>query len=395
MNPLSLAFIAPRLPSANSVGGAETLLRHLALLAMESGHHVEFLSTCATDHFSWKNDAEQGFRNINGMNVRLFPVDENRDLEKFLTLQELIMKRRNLSRQEEQDWLDNGVNSSAMTEHLNDPSTDYDLVIGGPYLFGLIHSALSKNRVRSILLPCLHDEPFAYLKCFDELFNTVKGAIFNTEPEKQFASSIMNKIPPNSVIGFPIEDFDANPETFKSTLPFKAPYLIYSGRRETMKGTPLLVDYVRTFRERNKIDIRLVFTGKGNIDMERNDSGWIFDAGFLTEETKRSAMAGALAFCHPSTYESLGIVILESWMAGSPCLVHAGSSVLTDQCRRSNGGLWFRCYPDFEEELLMLINNPTLPGRMAENGRNFVKCNYSKEAVKMRLEDFLSRMIAD
>lgn len=392
MKSLSLAFIAPRLPSDSSVGGAETLLRHLALLAGELGHQVEFLSTCATDHFSWKNEAEPGRHRIKGLDVHLFPVDANRDLEKFLTIQELIMKGRKLSRNEEQAWLDNGVNSKAMLDHLKSPSADYDLIIGGPYLFGLIHSALTSNSDKAILLPCLHDEPFAYLECFDELFSTVKGAIFNTEPEKNFASSIMKSIPPHSVIGFPIEEFTADTKAFAGTLPFKTPYLIYSGRREPMKGTPLLIDYVRTFRKRNDIDIRLVLTGKGKIDMEREDSGWIFDAGFLSEENKRNAMAGAVAFCHPSTYESLGIVILESWMAGTPCLVHSGSAVLSDQCRRSNGGLWFRCYPDFEEELLTLLNHPDFTKKLADNGRNFVRETYSKQAVKMRLQEFLSGM---
>ena len=39
-------------------------------------------------------------------------------------------------------------------------------------------------------------------------------------------------------------------------------------------------------------------------------------------------MAGALAFCHPSVNESFGIVLLESWLARTPALVHAGSDVL-------------------------------------------------------------------
>ena len=391
MSSLRLAFIAPRLPSGASVGGAETLIKHLAILASELGHNVTFLSTCATDHFSWKNDSEPGPRNVDGLDVNLFPVADDRDLEQFLTIQDLIMRGRPVTREDEQTWLDNGVTSPALLEHLTSGTSKYDLVIGGPYLFGLTVSALSCVADRAILLPCLHDEPFAYMKCFDELFAKVRGVIFNTDSERAFAETVLSApLPPHAVVGFSIDEFTADPEAFKTQLPFSSPYVIYSGRREAMKGTPLLLDYMRTFRSRTGKDVSLVLTGKGDIELERGDSQWVHDAGFLSETDKRNAMAGALAFCHPSTYESLGIVILESWMAGTPCLVHSGSKVLADQCRRSNGGLWFRCYPDFEEELSAIMDDDSLGSQLGANGRSFVQKEYSRDAVKGRLKEFLT-----
>lgn len=390
MTPLRLAFISPRLPSGSSVGGAETLLKHLAHLALELGHQVTFLSTCATDHFSWKNDAEPGKRNVDGLDVELFPVNENRDLEAYLRIQEMIMRGRRISRDDEKTWLANGVNSDAMLAHLKSDPEQYDLVIAGPYLFGLTVSALEAIAEKAILLPCLHDEPFARLKAFDELFSVVRGVIFNTEPERILAEKITTEtLPENEVVGFSIEEFSADPSIFPTRLPFKGPYIIYCGRREPMKGTPLLLDYVRTFRERTGEDVSLVLSGKGEVDLEEGDTEWVYDAGFLSEEDKRLAMAGATAFCHPSTYESLGIVILEAWMAGTPSLVHAGGAVLKDQCRRSNGGLWFRCYPDFEEELTAILRNQDLRDSMGTAGRDFVKNEYSRQSVKRRLQSFL------
>lgn len=391
MSSLRLAFIAPRLPSGSSVGGAETLIKHLSVLASELGHKVTFLSTCATDHFSWKNDSEPGRRNIEGLDVQLFPVADDRDLEQFLSIQELIMRGRPITRTDEQIWLDNGVNSPAMIDHLTSGEQHYDLVIAGPYLFGLTASCLSCVADRAVLLPCLHDEPFAYLKCFDELFANVRGVIFNTDAERSFAKTILSSpLTTNAVVGFSVDEFEADPQAFRSKLPIKTPYVIYSGRREAMKGTPLLIDYMRTFRNRTGKNVSLVLTGKGDITLERGDSEWIYDAGFLSETDKRNAMAGAIAFCHPSTYESLGIVILEAWMAGTPSLVHAGSAVLADQCRKSNGGLWFRCYPDFEEELTAIMDNDSLRAQLGANGRRFVKEEYSRDTVKGRLKDFLA-----
>ena len=44
----------------------------------------------------------------------------------------------------------------------------------------------------------------------------------------------------------------------------------------------------------------------------------------------------------PSFYESLSMVTLEAWALGKPVLANALCDVLKGQCRRSNGGLYYR-----------------------------------------------------
>ena len=101
-------------------------------------------------------------------------------------------------------------------------------------------------------------------------------------------------------------------------------------------------------------------------------------------------MAGALAFCHPSVNESLGIVLLESWLARTPVLVHGCSAVLRDQCVRSGGGLWFENYPEFEEALLRVMDDETLRSALAESGRRYVIAEYSPDQARRRLLDALN-----
>ena len=96
-------------------------------------------------------------------------------------------------------------------------------------------------------------------------------------------------------------------------------------------------------------------------------------------------MAGAAVFCHPSINESLSIVLLESWLAGTPALVHARSPVLQWQCRQSGGGLWFRTYPEFEEELALLIDQPELRKTLGQAGKAYVQSAYAWPAVAQRL----------
>ncbi|CAN5744993.1 hypothetical protein BH20VER1_BH20VER1_21090 [soil metagenome] len=42
----------------------------------------------------------------------------------------------------------------------------------------------------------------------------------------------------------------------------------------------------------------------------------------------------------PSYFESLSIVLLETWAVGRPAIVNAKAEVLKGHCARSNGGLW-------------------------------------------------------
>ncbi|MEI8351686.1 MAG: glycosyltransferase family 4 protein, partial [bacterium] len=187
------------------------------------------------------------------------------------------------------------------------------------------------------------------------------------------------------VVGMGLDDVNADGESFRKRMGLTTPYLIYSGRREPLKGTPLLLDYLDLFRERSGLDIKLVLTGSGPYDPPTRLAPHVQDLGFVSEQEKRDAMAGALAFCHPSANESFSIVILESWLAGTPVLVHAAGEVMPFHCRKSNGGLWFRNYPEFEESLMLLAANPILRSAMGQAGGRYVRKNYSWPVVRARL----------
>ena len=54
-----IAFVVPRYGEM-VVGGAETLCRVLAENLTAHGTRVDVLTTCATDHFTWRNDLDPG-----------------------------------------------------------------------------------------------------------------------------------------------------------------------------------------------------------------------------------------------------------------------------------------------------------------------------------------------
>ncbi len=380
--PRSIAFVAPRYAEGATVGGAETLLRQLAERLAAAGRRVTFLATCARDHFTWANEWPPGRREVRGVTVELFPVNGDRDTARFLARQTAIDRGEALDRAAQLEWMRHSVNSDALIARLRAEASRFDRIIAGPYLFGLIYHAAQVAPEKTLLVPCLHDEPFARQDVIREMFAGVRGCLFNSEPERDLAARLLGfEQRRGVVVGMGLEPFEADPAAFARRRGLSKPYVFYCGRREAGKGTPLLTDYLRAFRERTGRDVELVCAGHGPLDA----LPFVRDVGFLSEAEKREAMAGAVAFVHPSARESFGIVLLESFLAGTPGLVHAAGAVLRWQCERSGGGLWFRHYPDFEAELALLLDNPALRDRLGAQGRAFARRAYAWPAVEARL----------
>lgn len=377
-----IAFVAPRYISGAAIGGAETLLRGLAEQLAVRGHEVDFLTTCAQDHFTWSNAVEPGIRQEGKLRVHFFPVDESRDLNVFHAIQNRISHGAAVSRTDELEWHRNNVNSTDLCDHLRASGPSYDHIVMGPYLFGLIYAASQIRPERTWLVPCLHDEPFAHLATIGDMFRSVTGWLFNAVPEMDLAIRLYGIDPQNAhVVGLGMDPFLTDPRSFLARHSINAPFLIYSGRREPLKGTPLLLDYLDVFRRRTRQDLHLVLTGTGPVEPPASLVPYVHDLGFVSEQEKHDAMAAAMALCHPSVNESFSIVLLESWLAGIPALVHAGGDVMPYHCRLSNGGLWFRNYPEFEECVMLLMSNPTLRRSLAENGRQYVRSQYNWDNV--------------
>ena len=381
---MKLAVVSPRYPQAGAVGGCETLLANLSHHAADRGQDVDFLTTCATNHFSWDNAIPPGQEQKGKLDVHYFPVDEDRDVETFLQVQGRIDQFEPVSREDQLAWIRNSVNSRALIDHLR--ATHYDAVLCGPYLFGITHAVAEAVPDRTWLVPCLHDESYAHIGIMRDLFRAVRGHLFNAEPERRLAKRLYG-LPDNAghVVGMGMEPFESDGAAFRTRHGIEAPYVIYCGRREPGKGTPLLLDYLDLYRKRSDVDIKLVLTGSGEVHPRETLRPHVVDLGYVEEQEKRDAMAGALAFIHPSVNESFGIVLLEAWLAGTPGLVHAKSEVLRWQCDRANGGLWFHQYPEFEAMLNRLLDKPELAAALGAAGQAYVRREYAWDAVGARL----------
>lgn len=383
---MKLAFVTLRYSPKGVVGGAETLIRQLSRHCARSGHEVHLLTTCAQNLFTWKNERLAGTEYAEGTTIHYFPVNTERNLESVLGIFEKINRRQALSRQEEEEWAANSVRSSDLNLWVKTNAAEFDAILVGPYLFGITFDISHIAPEKTWLIPCLHDEPFAKMSIVAEMFHRVKGLLFNSEPERALATRLYGLSKMNSyVVGMGMDAFEADPKAFARRYGLEHPYLIYCGRRNVAKNTPLLLEYLDAYRERNTTPFHLVLTGSGDYDAPELLKPHIIDLGFVSEEQKHEALAGASIFFHPSTNESFGIVLFEAWLAGTPALVHAKSDVLRWQCEQANAGLWFRCYPEFEAMLNLLLQNPALADNLGENGLRHVKANYNWHSIGERL----------
>jgi glycosyltransferase involved in cell wall biosynthesis len=385
-----IAFVSPRW-APDAAGGAEVLSRLLAERLARRGHRVDALATCADDPHTWKNVRAPGEEQVGGVTVRRFPVNPGRMSKNFLDIQRRISRGHRVTRSEEEQWIEGSVVSDGLDGWLATEGGRYDALVFVPYLFGVTWSGSKIAPEKSLLLPCLHDEAFAHLSIYRDMFLRFRGFLFNSLPEMAFARRLYGVPAERSYLvsmGFD-DDADYRPERFLRERGLEGPFLLYAGRREGGKNTGMLIEYFRTYRDRTGSGLKLVLIGTGDVPLKARDRGSIFDFGFVPSREKLDAMAASTAFCQPSTNESFSIVLMESWLAGRPVLVHGDCAVTRDHAERSNGGLWFDDYLTFEECLNRLIERPREAAAMAAAGRNYVLENYSWSAVLDRFEEAL------
>lgn len=388
---MRLAFVVPRY-GEDVVGGAETLARGYAEHLPKHSYSVDILTTCAKSHFTWENYYPEGIDLLNGLKVRRFRVNR-RDIGAFLEIQRRIEEGIPTTLDEQLLWAKESVNSDSLYDYIWRKGEDYDYLIFLPYLFGSTFWGSLIYPERSLLIPCLHDEVYSRLAIFKITFEKVKGIIFNSEPESILARrlfSVEDKTISVVGMGFDYEtDKEYGPDHFRKKFRVNGDFILYFGRKEGGKNLPLLLDYFCHLKRETGIGLKLIIAGDGDIAIPHDMKGEVIDLGFLSENDKMDAVAGAVFVCQPSVNESFSIVIMEAWLTGIPVLVHGDCDVTKWHVVESGGGLYFRNYYEFAETTWYFLKNPDIRKEMGSQGRRYVQDIYSWPAVIGRFDEAL------
>lgn len=374
-------------------GGAELLCRSIAEL-MTDVWDVTVFTTRALDYYTWENHYPEGEEIINGVAVQRFPVKKPRNIKKFNKLSEKIYGRPH-SAEDELNWMRaQGPDAPDLVEKIKVDKDRFNLFIFFTYLYGTTYWSLPHVSHKSLLVPTAHDEPPIYLSLFNEFFAKPEGFIFSSPEEKVFLKNKFNiDTSLSDVIGVGIR-FDpaiGGKNFIAANLPDH--YVIYVGRIDGSKGCPQLFEYWQRYKAKRKNNLQLVLVGRPQMKIPRRKD--IVSLGFISEEEKFHAIAGAQCLIMPSFFESLSIVLLEAWLCGRPVLVNGKCDVLKGQCQRSNGGLWYQNYDEFEACLNFLLNENETALKMATNGKRFVESHYSWDKIKAKYIRLIDRFLSN
>ncbi len=408
--PLKIAFVCPWY-GAHIVGGAEAVARDLTQYIAKTRRDVEVqVITTALKEFtaSWnKNVYPEGPQMEGGIKVWRFKANRRLWRKSFDRLnRKKLMPHgtddlwRNgipispLTQSEEKYYIDHMVNSSTMYRFLEKNRDAYDYFVFLPYMFGTSYHGIKIVKEKAVVIPCLHDERYAYMTLYQSMMNSVKAAVFNASAEMELAHKLYEMKGVSQICLGQMVNTNAAPGNeaqFREKFGIYDPFILYAGRKIVGKNLPLLVSYFTEMKQRysqfNRL--KLVLIGKGDLSYPIEKYPDVIDLGFISTEDKRNAYKAALALCQPSINESFSIVMMEAWLQGTPCLVHEGCEVTKDHCKKSGGGGIFRNTEEFSKWITEWIINPSTRSEMGERGFNYVLENYQPSKVIDRFVSFL------
>ncbi|MGC8875166.1 MAG: glycosyltransferase family 4 protein [Chloroflexia bacterium] len=370
----------------DTVGGAENLCRRLAEELHRSGCPVEVWSTTSRGYtFPWFDPYyPPGLQEWNGVPVRRFPVARWNECPFWDERLDLLYHLPVFPPEEVHHLLEMPQSDGLFRAIADDAEAFFVFFI---YSHNLTFWGAQIAPERSFLLPCLHDEPYAYHAATAWLMAHVPWLVCLSEPERALALGLY-RIPPEQafLIGVGIDtDAVGDASRFRSRYGIEEPFLLYVGRRDIPKGVPWLVEYFCRYRRRRKAALRLLLAGPGDVEVPDEEAEAVVDLGLLSEADKHDACAAATLLVQPSPIESFSIVLMEAWLQGTPVLVNGHCAVTTHHCRQSNGGLYYRDYAEFEACLDYLLERPALRERMGACGRAYVLRHHTWPAVIERL----------
>jgi glycosyltransferase involved in cell wall biosynthesis len=374
---MKLAIVVPRY-GEEVLGGAEASARQLAEILPRPEYDIQVLTTCAEDLLTWRNVYPPGPTQINGAAVQRFPIEHRfRDRRRHQQIHEKLTHGCPVTVDEEYTWIENSAHSPDLYAHIAQSETRYDLLIFVPYLASTSFYGSAIWPQRSVLWPCLHDEPFAYFLQTRLMMESCCGLMFLSEPELALAREKLGvKNPAARVVGLGFDDdWRGDGDRFRQRFGLSGPFILYSGRFDSMKNLLELLSFFIAYKQLRPGPLKLVLRGQGPLPIPPCPD--ILPVGFERVQDRLDAYAAAMALCQPSLQESFSIVLMESWLAGTPALVNADCDVTRYHVLQSNGGLAYSGFDEFAGALDWLMAHPLERRQMGQLGRAYVLERYN------------------
>ncbi|MCC7007263.1 MAG: glycosyltransferase [Acidobacteria bacterium] len=386
---MKLAVVVQRY-GADINGGAELHARYIAE-RMARHADVDVFTTCARDYVTWANELPAGTETINGIRVRRFEVSRPRDPHDFGRRSTRVFERVH-SVADELKWLDSeGPKSEALVHAVAAAAETFDFFLFFSYRYYHAFHGARAAAGRAVLVPTAERDPAIGLAIFPPVFRGVRAIMFNSFEERAMIQHVSGREGPGVVVGVGSEIPDrTQPSRFRKRFDVRRPYALYIGRIDENKGCAELFSYFERYAAGARHGLDLVLIGSSVLPVPSHPR--IRHLGFLPDEDKFDALAGADLLIMPSQFESLSMVALEAWGLGRPVLANGRCDVLRGQVIRSNGGLYYENFEEFAEALYLLEGTGPLGAVLGRSGRDYFRRHYTWPVIERKYLDMFARL---
>ncbi len=395
-------------------GGAEVLARIVAeKLALK--YDIIVLTSRALDYHTWEPELPEGETEENGVKVIRFDHKTKESAKKVHKLNRQYRGRllfqkfyrflgkplwylklfpsAEISEKDGLRWVENqGPATYGLIKYLEVNEKEFDAFIFVTYLYYPTVAGLLAVPNKSIFIPTMHDEQPAYFPIFKKTMKAPRSLMFLTESEKKFSNELFDIAGiRQDVMSVGIEKVNEkkNRELIEK-FNISGKYILYVGRIDAAKGCKDLLNYFENFTKKYANQIKLVLAGKNMIDSNFNTN--IIYAGFVSDEEKEQLMKHAEALIIPSKYESLSLVVLETFACKVPVIANGECEVLKDHIINSNGGWTYTNEDEFSSVLKKVIKGSE-NAKKGKNGYDYVIKNYSWQNAMKVFDDAIDYVL--
>ena len=372
-------------------GGSELYSRQIAEKLIAK-YDVEVLTSCAVEYVKWSNYYKEGVEQINGVTVRRFKTLHEREPKVFSALDSMMLSNPHIEEEISEQWIEHmGPYCPELVEYVDKHQDEYEAIIVVTYLYYTAVKSIVRIKNKAIFIPTAHQEPFIHFDMYKKVFGAADAYVFLTDEEKDLVHSIFhNEDVPYEVMGVGVEVPEVvDSERFKKKYNLDN-YLIYVGRIDEGKDCPRLFKYFLEYKRRVKSDLKLVLMGKAVCDIPKSPD--IISLGFVSEEDKFDGIKGAKALILPSKFESLSISVLEAMTLSVPVIVNGICDVLKGHCVKSNGGLYYKNYFEFEGCINYMMEHPEEYAIMCKNARKYVEDYFQWDVIMKKFDSIIERV---
>jgi glycosyltransferase involved in cell wall biosynthesis len=396
-------------------GGAEVLARMITE-KLSIKYDLTVLTSRAINYNTWKPELPEGLSTENGVKILRFNHTEKSTAKKIHNLNRgyrgrhlyqkfyrLIGKPKwylnlfpNAEPKEKSDyfWIENqGPATYDLPEYLKENENNFDVFIFITYLYYPSVAGLLTVPHKSIFIPTMHNEPAAYFPIFKKTMSAPKSLMFLTASEQKFSQGLF-KIDHirQDVMSVGIDPVsEIKDETIIKKFGIKGKYIIYVGRIDSAKGCKELLAYFADYLKDTKASLSLVLAGKNMIEPVLHEN--IIYAGFVSDEEKEQLTKHAEALIIPSKYESLSLVVLESFACKVPVIANGQCDVLKDHIELSKGGWLFTDKQSFYTAINEVLADKDNKEK-GEAGYDYVMNNFVWDKVLKAYDNAIEYVIA-